>query len=440
MAVNATAIWRVRPSGNNANGGGYDPGISSPGTDYSQQNSPQVTFNGSTVTAVTAGASATITITGYTVAATDVANALNITGGTNFTAGWYFIQSVNTGSNTWTLDRNVATGVGAAMTGRMGGGWADFFTNPASGGPLVPGNFVYILGSGIPNPASYTYDYTTGTFFTPASGSATTGNITYACDPATPSYASGGRPVIKCGPTRAALFFNAANIAIQELYFVAAVADIPIVCPNAQPQNEVRSCVLDQFGYDIGLAGQSPANIQVFGCEVFSSVAARGTTAQYAITTGNYGSSVIGNNIHDTVGPGINLATLGTVSGNIVAKVTGDGILVSDPGVSSYGTAVLNNTVDGCIGGYGIEFANQEAMAISVCVGNLITNNTGAGKAGLRVSSGTAAANDLVKRLFDYNSFYNNTANYSGISAGAHDVTLGSSPYVAQSTENYALA
>src|SRR5690242_11230658 len=144
MAVNATAIWRVRPSGNNANGGGFDPGISSPGTDYSQQNGPHVTFDGATIRATTSGTSATITVVGYTVAATDVANALNITGGTNFTTGWYFIQSVNTGANTWTLDRNVSSGAGSGMTGRMGGGWADPITN--LGSPPVAGNVVYVLG------------------------------------------------------------------------------------------------------------------------------------------------------------------------------------------------------------------------------------------------------------------------------------------------------
>ena len=48
MAINATAIWRVRPSGNNANGGGYDPGIAGAATDYSQQNAAQASGSAGT--------------------------------------------------------------------------------------------------------------------------------------------------------------------------------------------------------------------------------------------------------------------------------------------------------------------------------------------------------------------------------------------------------
>lgn len=117
-------------SGNDLNSGMYSSRIGDGtactvgGTDYTQQNGPQVTFDGATITAVTAGVSATITITGYTVATTDVCNTLRIASGTNFTASLYQIVSVSTGAGTWTLDRNVATGVGAAMVGRMGGALA----------------------------------------------------------------------------------------------------------------------------------------------------------------------------------------------------------------------------------------------------------------------------------------------------------------------------
>jgi hypothetical protein len=66
-------------------------------------------------------------LVGYTATAADIGNCLNITGGTNFITGWYFITAQ--GGTTWTLDRNATSGAGAAMTGNMGGGWADFWTN-----------------------------------------------------------------------------------------------------------------------------------------------------------------------------------------------------------------------------------------------------------------------------------------------------------------------
>ena len=40
--VASTGVWEVRPGvGSDSNGGGFDPSVASPGTDYSQQNSAQ---------------------------------------------------------------------------------------------------------------------------------------------------------------------------------------------------------------------------------------------------------------------------------------------------------------------------------------------------------------------------------------------------------------
>lgn len=63
-------------------------------------------------------------VTGYAAAATDNRNLLAITGGTNFVTGIYEIVAVTPGASgvgSWTLDRNCTTGVGAGMTGNMGG-------------------------------------------------------------------------------------------------------------------------------------------------------------------------------------------------------------------------------------------------------------------------------------------------------------------------------
>lgn len=148
LAISNKAVFELRPgAGNDLNSGGFV--ITAGGSDSSQQNSPQVTFNGSTILAVTSGVSATITITGYTVLTTDVGNTLRIAGGTNFTAGLYQIISVNAGLNTWTLDRNCSSGVGAAMTGRMGGALAtaaQFFADAAAN--TTPGGYVgWITGT-----------------------------------------------------------------------------------------------------------------------------------------------------------------------------------------------------------------------------------------------------------------------------------------------------
>lgn len=117
MALPAGLTGEIRSGGNDLNSGYFSTG----GTDRSNQDSPHVTFNGTSVTATTAGVSATITITGYTVLSGDAGNSLRIASGTNFTAGLYHIDSVSTGAGTWTLDRNCTTGAGSALVGRMGG-------------------------------------------------------------------------------------------------------------------------------------------------------------------------------------------------------------------------------------------------------------------------------------------------------------------------------
>jgi hypothetical protein len=122
------------------------------GTDYSQQAAAHVTFNGTTVTASTLAASATITITGYTVATTDVGNLLRVASGTNFVnnTGPFQILSVNVGANTWTLDRNVTTGAGSGLVGRMGGALAtlvQFFADVDANTGVLGGYITYIVGT-----------------------------------------------------------------------------------------------------------------------------------------------------------------------------------------------------------------------------------------------------------------------------------------------------
>jgi hypothetical protein len=121
MALDDDMVFEVRDGGHDDNGAAFNS--TATGTDRSQQTSPHVTFNGTTVTATTAGVSDTITITGYTVLDPgDIGNVLKTTGGTNFVADERFeVRAVNTGANTWQLDRNITTGAGSGLTGRMGG-------------------------------------------------------------------------------------------------------------------------------------------------------------------------------------------------------------------------------------------------------------------------------------------------------------------------------
>jgi len=121
MALSANTVAQLRTDGDDNNGGGFITGAS--GTDYSTQTSAQATLTTASIVHTT---TTQITVDGgdYTVAAGDVGNLLNITGGTA-TAGWYEITAVDTGNNRWTLDRSAGTST-QTLVAKMGGALASF--------------------------------------------------------------------------------------------------------------------------------------------------------------------------------------------------------------------------------------------------------------------------------------------------------------------------
>jgi hypothetical protein len=132
-ALPAAAVWEVRTTGSDSNGGCFKEGAT--GTDYTQQDAAQYTPTGMT----TSGAAALIA---YTSAAADmVGNCINITGGTNFIPGIYEIQSAVVGVSI-TVDRNATSGIGADGTGNIGGALLNPSKPDYSG--ITAGNFVWI--------------------------------------------------------------------------------------------------------------------------------------------------------------------------------------------------------------------------------------------------------------------------------------------------------
>lgn len=136
MALSANTVWEVRTTGSQNNGGGFVTGAS--GTDYSQQAAAQYALN-----PVTSGGASAV-MTNANAAAAMVGNICRVVSGTNATAGWYQIISVNVGVDI-TVDRNWCTGacadgvvnVGGAF--KFGGTLDDDFTEAQ-----VAGNVIYI--------------------------------------------------------------------------------------------------------------------------------------------------------------------------------------------------------------------------------------------------------------------------------------------------------
>lgn len=115
MALPATLVWEIRPTNGTADaGGGFDPSVASPGTDFSQQNAVQVAY-----TDLVIGASNTLTSAATPFTSADVGNNITITGGTGFTAGIYNIRSY--AASAVTLDRSPGTLASTGGVGNLGG-------------------------------------------------------------------------------------------------------------------------------------------------------------------------------------------------------------------------------------------------------------------------------------------------------------------------------
>jgi hypothetical protein len=431
MAANATAIWRVRPGGNNNNGAGYDLGIASAGTDFSQQNAAQVTQSGGTVSTVTT----TLTDTGASFTSALIGNGIRVSG-TGLTTTYTFITAVPSGT---TLTLQTSPGAtGSSVTYSIGGAWADWWTNSQSTGFLVPGNIVYILGTATPNPSSYAVDYTFNHASVTLAAGSTAGKIAFLNDPLTPGYKSppdttGGMPTTKFTgvPGGGAPFAAGDYIRVQGLWFIGNNNFQNFSIFDHVNYHSYLGCVLDQLGDFMGLTLVTGGSF-IGGCEIFSSIAAAtGGASPIELRTG---CVAIGCNIHDANSPGITITTGGAAVINcIVAKCTGVGIQTTTSDVT-----ITNCTIDGNSGN-GIDVSGLTAARMFI-LNNIITNHTVGGTFGLSIGSGTAAQNDKSQSFVDYNTYYNNTTDTSNIGYGAHDTHGGSNPYVGQSTENYSLA
>jgi hypothetical protein len=121
--LSAGIVFEVRSTGSNTNGGCFDPGVTSPGTDFSQQDTAQVAFTDLVIAATTTNLSSVANP--FTSAS--VGNCIQITSGTGFTVGFYEVKSVAGGVAT--MDRSVGTAASSGGNGNLGGA-NQFITTP----------------------------------------------------------------------------------------------------------------------------------------------------------------------------------------------------------------------------------------------------------------------------------------------------------------------
>ena len=433
-------VWEVRPgAGSDTNSGAFatltnNTTLCTGGTDWTQQNAAQVTFNGSTVTATTAGAGATITITGYSVLATDVCNTLRISAGTNFVTGLFQIVSVSTGSNTWTLDRNVTTGAGSGMTGTMGGAlatlkqsFADVVANVAQGNCTV----WYKAGT----------DTVTSTVTQPI----TNGLLIHGYQ-TTRGDNTGTRPLLTTATNGVNLVSATAssgnstwtwnNVSFSNT--AVGASGIGFYAPTNAPARALMliNCVLSGFTY--GILGDFN------GDYVWAALTIYQTEIKNSVNDGikNQGMAwIVGSYLHNngatgatTLGNGSPLPISLTVEDSVIASNGTDGLCSCSAIAGS--SLIVKNTVLYANTHAGILISSSDTFPNVTMVNNIFDGNLTYGIRNLDAAADyyqTGAVNRFN------NAFYNNsTAATVGLPADASDITLSADPFVSAGS-NYAL-
>jgi len=401
MALSASIVWEIRTTGSDSNGGGFKTGAS--GTDYSQQDSAQYALTGLT----SSGAGAVILTS--SAAADMVGNLIQITGGTNFTTGFYEITSVSAGVSI-TVDRNCTTGAGAAGTGNIGGAVATINTVNNN---KVLGNKAYIK--------SGTYTVTTRQDW---SGDA------YAWDGTNPTILIGynttrgdnpkgnGRPVISCN-TAGVDAFGIAGDGIFAMYLIVDGNDT------------ARNGVVDTGGVSHNrpvLLYVTVKRFSTYGIKHFQAVDSislircRVTDMKSGSSFGIYlsGSTIIECIVDNCPCDGISNNTdysKAFIRNSISCHNTGNGVLAVGelyPGIFHDNIFYKNsNTGLNKNGGY---------QLIHYICNNVSYGNGGYGMYGPAIG--------MAVDYINYNAYGSNTSgNLNGFTAGPNDVTLTADPF-----------
>lgn len=412
MALSGAIVWEVRTTGSDSNGGGFKAGAS--GTDYSQQDSPQLTIDGATVSATVHTTTAQINVSGSSLSATHVGNTLQITGGTA-TAGFYEITAVDTGNNRYTLDRSAGTS-GQTVQGRMGG---CLTTITKAVGAMATTNIVYVKNG------SYTLSNATLTPPAPGGNPASNSIIGYNStrgDLDSVTDYSNFPTITKSAGTEPIFTLSNNGTRIRNIKLLGnsnATHGVTASAANTIVDNVyVTGCTT--FGILLTSAGtctttrtRSTANSGSAGGFSLTGSCADGCRADanpgvgFTITSSSMVNCVAdGNTSHGiSVGSGNNLILMGLVSYNN----GGDGIRLTNaanPG------AILRNNVFVLNGGYGINYTGGGTSPVDVP--NVDYNAYGSGS--IANTSGTVA----------------------NVPSGAHDVSLTVNPFVATASGNYA--
>lgn len=436
MALNATVLWYNRVSGAETNGGGFDPSVSGAGTNYADQNSPQLSL-----TDLTSTASTTVTSVAAGFTSQMVGNVLRLASATGSPTVDYYMITGYTNASTITLDRTSGTytlgvakvgGAHATLVNYSNGGGA---ASPLIATPLLPGHKVYIRSAGSASDPSIAgtpdYDYSTpgyywifpvGSYDFPITFIGLGASEAIPVGNALPAY----RPLIKCPGlvwwgNHGDCYWHVKNVK----GFASAITWDFLGLLSGANASDASYCIWDSNGNDMTAFHGQATYTSIRNCWIKNTGGgAAGSRPSLYCTSAYYVHWISDNLITDQRGIGIDMTfSIAFVSGNVIANCGSDGIVI-DNGFFQQQSLVYNNTLYNC-GGHGLNFVAGAYYQRTKTYGNTISKIP-AGKYGINMPS-TAALNDANMRYIDYNNVYLDGGAgglYNGISAGAHDTNL----------------
>lgn len=403
MATLPTAQYWIRTDGNDANGGGYDSGISGAATNYCDQASPQATF---TLLTLLTG---TLTDTGslglFTAAM--IGNAVNVPG-----QGYYWITARTNGNVVTVTPGTGATTSFTTQPGKVGGAFRNPYAlanngqTPATATPLVAGNTLNIRGSGSGSVGSPDYTQTSQASY--PNGNTTDGYVSWTAYNATPYIKGDG------------LWFYNTNYHRMTGLYVTASSNTNGTLFLLNGELVLVNCTLDANNQSVsGVTTSGSTGLTLIGCDLLGS----GSSSGSGVVTGDFGTSLKNCKVHGWGAWGIRETT------NVASRTSNCAIYLNVSGGIQLDTiGGLASIVDGCTidsnTGDGIEVT---AIPTAVCILN--NNITANGGYGINLSSGTTVRNDAGRLFIDYNNFgsggtVNTSGAYHNISAGAHDLNV----------------
>jgi hypothetical protein len=297
----------------------------------------------------------------------------------------------------------------AGTADSAGGAW---LTLAHAAGAVAAGDTVMVRASA-GNAASYptsSLDYTISSFFTPTAGSESAGWVKWIGYNGVPTIGSPGLG-----------FYNCAWNWWEGLYLVATSNSNASFGVINGTHLVVKSCVLN-LNNQATMAGLNLSGGEVLLSEVYGGTSSPTASAgAYGITLGNYAALIQGCRIrkcrdHAVFDNGVSSGT--QLLNCLIHANAGDGVNAGPTSVSPL--RVIGCTIDGN-SGHGINLTGTNTAAWATIRNNCITNHAQASKAGINVATATS---DKRKRAWGWNNVWNNTSNYSGVTADSTDLSV----------------